>query len=147
MLCKSFIVLTSLQILILAGLDATTVHALPTGGSLFKRGSGPPSGDYSPQWQQCEFSLIPGNSSAQRLSVDFQVKDPLPGINFTLGNNYAGNIAVQRPQYPDDSLFFWGFEQSPGSLTAPANRSNNKPWAVWLQGGSVVSNLLSIKCV
>ncbi len=54
MLYKSFLALTSLQILTLTALNATPVDALPTGEPLFKRGSSPPSGAYSPQWQQCE---------------------------------------------------------------------------------------------
>ena len=60
---------------------------------------------------------------------------PLPGVDFELGNNYAGNIGVQRPDHPDNSLFFWGFEHSNGSLTAAPGSQDDVPWAIWLQGG------------
>lgn len=137
MFSKSLVFHASLQMLIVT-LNVAPIRAFPTGDSLRQRDDSPPVGDYSPDWQQCN---VPTASTVKVLAhqllslIDFQVTDPLPGINFTLGNNYAGNIAVQRPQFPDDTLFFWGFETSPGSLTAPAGQSNDQPWAVWLQGG------------
>ncbi len=71
------------------------------------------------------------------MHLDFRVKEPLPGIDFDLGNNYAGNILVQRPNHRNDSLFFWGFEKEDGSLTAAAGERDTEPWAIWLQGGFV----------
>lgn len=67
---------------------------------------------------------------------DFKVTDKLQGVDFDLGNNFAGNIAVQRQGHPNDTLFFWAFEHQNGSLTASAS-NNNQPWAIWLQGGFV----------
>ena len=64
--------------------------------------------------------------------ADFQVNDSLPGISFDLGNNYAGNIGVQRPNHPNDTLFFWGFEKENGSLS---NINSTEPWGIWLNGG------------
>ncbi|PSR78203.1 hypothetical protein PHLCEN_2v7535 [Hermanssonia centrifuga] len=72
--------------------------------------------------------------------------EPLPGIDFDLGNNYAGNILVQRPNHRNDSLFFWGFEKEDGSLTAAAGERDTEPWAIWLQGGFVrfLKNLVKV---
>ncbi|PSR78206.1 hypothetical protein PHLCEN_2v7538 [Hermanssonia centrifuga] len=92
-----------------------------------KNYTGIPPGDYSTQWQQY-----------------FQVEDPLPDINFSLGNNYAGNILVQRPNHPNDSVFFWGFEKENGSLTAAAGEREIEPWAIWLQGGPGSSSLYGL---
>ncbi|THG96679.1 hypothetical protein EW026_g5196 [Hermanssonia centrifuga] len=88
---------------------------------------GMPSGNYSTEWQQY-----------------FQVTDSLPGIGFDLGNNYAGNIGVQRPHHTQDSLFFWGFEKENGSLTAAAGDRDTEPWAIWLQGGPGTSSLYGL---
>ena len=66
---------------------------------------------------------------------DFQVSNNALGLDFDLGTNYAGNIYVDRPDHPNDSLFFWAFEKKNGSLTADANGSSTDPWAIWLQGG------------
>lgn len=53
------------------------------------------------------------------LGLDFQVTDPLPNVTLAmdLGRNWAGNIGVNRTHHSNDTLFFWGFEHSPGSLT------------------------------
>ena len=66
---------------------------------------------------------------------DFQVSNNALGLDFDPGTNYAGNIYVNRPDHPNDSLFFWAFEKKNGSLTADANGSSTDPWAIWLQGG------------
>ena len=71
------------------------------------------------------------------LVPDFQVTDSLPGVDFTLPNNYAGNINVNRSGHANDTLFFWGWEKEPGSLTAAANERNDEPWGIWLNGGYV----------
>ena len=97
---------------------------------------GMPAGDYSPEWQSCEprgCSLVRFRHS--RHPPDFQVTTPLPGVDFDLGTNYAGNIGVRRPGHPDNSLFFWGFEHTNGSLTASPGAQDDVPWAIWLQGG------------
>lgn len=58
----------------------------------------------------------------------------LPNVTFPLNRNFAGNVAVNRANHPNDTLFFWAFESENGSLTADAGASD-KPWAVWLNGG------------
>ena len=59
----------------------------------------------------------------------------LPNITFPLGNNYAGNLPVERSGHPNNTLFFWGFENRVGSLTAPAGQIQLSPWLIWLGGG------------
>ncbi|EMD39305.1 hypothetical protein CERSUDRAFT_82042 [Gelatoporia subvermispora B] len=88
---------------------------------------GMPSGDYSPEWQSY-----------------FEVTERLPNVTWDLGRNWAGNVAVNREGHPNDTLFFWAFESSNGSLTAPANESNNEPWGIWLNGGPGASSLLGL---
>ncbi|THH00602.1 hypothetical protein EW026_g1946 [Hermanssonia centrifuga] len=70
-----------------------------------------------------------------RFTADFQVTDPLPNVTFPMGRNWAGNIPVDRPGHPNNTLFFWGFEKENGSLTAAANENSNEPWGIWLNGG------------
>ena len=69
--------------------------------------------------------------------VDFQVRDALPNVSFPLGRNWAGNIPVGRPNQPNDTLFFWGFEKENGSFTA----NSTEPWGIWLNGGYVHRSL------
>lgn len=103
--------------------------------------SGEPSGDYSSEWQSCEscrrISFPYARAPEPFFVSDFQVTDSLPGVDFTLPNNYAGNINVNRSGHPNDTLFFWGFEHAEGSLTAAAGANDSVPWAIWLQGGCV----------
>lgn len=100
--------------------------------------AGQPTGDYSPVWQACELILRSSCLSAHSPAcADFKVTATLPGVNFTLPNNYAGNIKVQRLNHDNDTLFFWGFEHAEGSLAAAAGENQDAPWAVWLQGGCV----------
>lgn len=98
-----------------------------------------PSGDFSPEWQNCKYHqmqfVLTKLTSLFDFSVDFEVKDVLPNITQPLSRNFAGNIPVNRPGHANNTLFFWGFESRNGSLTAPANESNNDPWIIWLQGG------------
>lgn len=69
------------------------------------------------------------------LHIDFEVTDPLPNVTFPLGGrSFAGNIPVDRPGHPNNTLFFWGFETENGSLT---NGDSTKPWGIWLNGGQV----------
>ena len=71
--------------------------------------------------------------------LDFQVTAKLPNITFSLGRSFAGNLPVNRPGHPNDTLFFVGFEKSSGSLTAAANERAGEPWGIWLNGGSAPS--------
>ena len=69
-------------------------------------------------------------------SADFEVKDSLPNVTWTLPRSFAGNIPVNRAGHPNNTLYFWGFEKENGSLTAGANERANEPWGIWLNGGS-----------
>jgi carboxypeptidase D len=64
-----------------------------------------------------------------------------PNVTFDVGRNWAGNIAVDRPGFPNDTLFFWAFEREKGSLTANAGERESEPWGIWLNGGYVASLL------
>ncbi|GLB41836.1 putative peptidase S10 family protein [Lyophyllum shimeji] len=88
---------------------------------------GQPSGDFSPAWQSY-----------------FEVTKQLPNVTFDTGRSYAGNIPVQRPGHPNNTLFFVGFEKIPGSLTAPAKSNNNDPWGIWLNGGPGSSSMYGL---
>jgi hypothetical protein len=59
---------------------------------------------------------------AQKL--DFLVKDHLPNATFSIQSSYAGNLPVNRPGHPNDTLFFWAFEKTNGSLTRATNNSD-----------------------
>ncbi|PSR71880.1 hypothetical protein PHLCEN_2v12224 [Hermanssonia centrifuga] len=52
-----------------------------------------------------------------------------------MSRSWAGNIPVNRPGHPNDTLFFWAVEKETGSLTSTADDSNNEPWGIWLNGG------------
>lgn len=84
-------------------------------------------------------NVSPGSAPAFRLlttRLDFQVTTSnLTGVDFELGNSYAGNIKVQRSGHSNNTLFFWGFEHKSGSLTAAQGQNDSQPWAIWLQGG------------
>ncbi|KAF9244678.1 alpha beta-hydrolase [Melanogaster broomeanus] len=84
---------------------------------------GMPNSDYSPEWQ-----------------AYFQVTENLPNVTWPLGRNWAGNIPVQRQGHPNDTLFFWAFETSNGSLTA----QSDEPWGIWLNGGPGSSSLVGL---
>ncbi|KAK7685695.1 hypothetical protein QCA50_011039 [Cerrena zonata] len=85
---------------------------------------GKPSGASGPEWQKY-----------------FEVTDQLPNVTFPFARNFAGNIPVDRPNHPNNTLFFWAFEKENGSLTANAGESN-EPWGLWLNGGPGSSSLL-----
>ncbi|KDQ51766.1 hypothetical protein JAAARDRAFT_40793 [Jaapia argillacea MUCL 33604] len=89
--------------------------------------SGIPSSSYSPEWQ-----------------AYYEVTRPLPNVTFPLSRSFAGNMAVNRPGHPNDTLFFWGFEKDAGSLTAPAGDRVDEPWLIWLNGGPGSSSLLGL---
>ncbi|KAH9849948.1 alpha/beta-hydrolase [Lenzites betulinus] len=86
---------------------------------------GKPSGDFSPAWQSY-----------------FEVKDPLPNVTFPIAHSFAGNIGVNRPGHPNNTLFFWALEKENGSLTAAADDRSDVPWGIWLNGGPGSSSLL-----
>lgn len=96
---------------------------------------GMPNGDYSPEWQACASTYtsasLPRPIHPISLPADFQVTNSLPNVTWPLARNWAGNLAVQREGHPNDTLFFWAFESSNGSFTAPSN----EPWGIWLNGG------------
>ncbi|KAI0798571.1 Alpha/Beta hydrolase protein [Irpex lacteus] len=94
-----------------------------SGGSFPHVYPGQPTGDFSPAWQDY-----------------FQVKHPLPNVSFPLGRNWAGNLPVGRPNQPNDTLFFWGFEKENGSFTA----NSTEPWGIWLNGGPGSSSLYGL---
>ncbi|KAG9311823.1 Alpha/Beta hydrolase protein [Chiua virens] len=84
---------------------------------------GMPHGDYSPEWQSY-----------------FQVTESLPNVSWPLARNWAGNLPVQRPGHPNNTLFFWAFESSSGSFT----EHNHEPWGIWLNGGPGASSLVGL---
>ncbi|KAI0083861.1 Alpha/Beta hydrolase protein [Irpex rosettiformis] len=87
---------------------------------------GKPRGDFSPEWQ--DYYLVKNGS--------------LPNVTFPLNRNWAGSITVNRTKHPNDTLFFWAFEHTNGSLTSP--NSTDDPWAIWLNGGPGASSLLGL---
>jgi hypothetical protein len=74
------------------------------------------------------------------LLTDYQVTEPLPNVSFPLPRHFAGNVPVNRPDHPNCTLFFWGFERTNGSLSAAAGASQ-EPWMVWLNGGCALFSL------
>ena len=58
----------------------------------------------------------------------------LTNVTFDLGRNWAGNIPVNRPDHPNNTLFFWAFEKENGSLTAAAGERNDEPWGIYTNG-------------
>ena len=70
-----------------------------------------------------------------QLLPDYQVTASLPNVTFPLNRNWAGNIAVDRPGHPNNTLFFWAWEKENGSLTAGAGEQSDVPWGIWLNGG------------
>jgi hypothetical protein len=103
-----------------------------------------PTTPYGPDWQACTSSSPCLVASSTDGPTDFKVStSSLPKISFALPNSYAGLVSVNRPNHPDDQLFFWAFESSQGSLSASAGQQAGKPWGVWLNGGCVVLSISS----
>ncbi|KAI0773275.1 alpha/beta-hydrolase [Trametes elegans] len=86
---------------------------------------GKPSGDFSPEWQDY-----------------FQVKDALPNVTWSAPRTFAGNIPVNRPGHPNNTLFFWAAEKQAGSLTSGASDNADTPWGIWLNGGPGASSMV-----
>jgi len=95
--------------------------------SSFPHNYGEPSGGFSPAWQSY-----------------FQVTEPLPNITFPIGRSWAGNIPVNRPNHPNNTLFFWAWEKQNGSLTANTTDNADEPWGIWLNGGPGSSSMLGL---
>jgi hypothetical protein len=70
---------------------------------------------------------------------DFQVMKPLPNVTFDLGQNWAGNVAVDRVGHPNNTLFFWAFEKENGSLTAKVDERAKEPWGICSTEGACFS--------
>ncbi|TFY81231.1 hypothetical protein EWM64_g2782 [Hericium alpestre] len=97
----------------------------------------PEEGDFSPGWQDCKhlhLGLCHLYYGTHR-EADFEVQQGLPNITFPLPRNFAGNLPVGRSGHPNNTLFFWGFETTSGSLTVPAADAQLQPWLIWLGGG------------
>lgn len=77
-------------------------------------------------------SMYSASMLMQFRATDFQITEPLPNVTFATGRNWAGNIPVDRPGHPNDTLFFWAIEKENGSLTAT---ESTEPWGIWLNGG------------
>ncbi|KAJ7778367.1 alpha/beta-hydrolase [Mycena metata] len=86
---------------------------------------GMPTTPFGPEWQQY-----------------FEVTGALPNVTGTLPRSFAGNVGVNRPDHPNATLFFWGFEKANGTLTGAA--SDTDPWIIWLQGGPGSSSLAGL---
>ncbi|KAI0675837.1 alpha/beta-hydrolase [Trametes maxima] len=97
----------------------------PTPASFPHDYPGKPSGDFSPEWQSY-----------------FEVTDPLPDITFPFPHSYAGSIGVNRPDHPNNTLFFWAIEKENGSLAVAAGERNDVPVGIWLNGGPGSSSML-----
>ncbi|KAG8864445.1 hypothetical protein FRC20_010191 [Serendipita sp. 405] len=74
----------------------------------------------------------------------YRVTTALPNVTFTLPGTYAGSISVDRSGHTNNSLFFVGFENSEGSLTASENERSNEPWMIWLNGGPGSSSMFGL---
>ncbi|KAF8967659.1 Alpha/Beta hydrolase protein [Flammula alnicola] len=117
MACRRFVWFSAVALLPYAPFVASQ-GSTPLPSSFPHAYPGQPSGDFSPAWQKY-----------------FQVTTKLPNVTFPIARSFAGNLPVQRAGHPNNTLFFLGFEQSTGSLTAPLSPSNQEPWGIWLNGG------------
>ncbi|KAF5358649.1 hypothetical protein D9758_007744 [Tetrapyrgos nigripes] len=110
----------------------TTIQAQTLPSTFPHNYTGIPSGGYGPDWQ--DYFRVTGNlANVTRKS--------------TL-TSYAGNIGVNRPDHPNNTLWFWAFERSSeggkGSLSAAAGERQDEPWVIWLNGGPGASSSLGL---
>ncbi|KAM5536828.1 hypothetical protein V8D89_009546 [Ganoderma adspersum] len=115
--------------------------ALLSGSQVFAQQSAPPD-SFPHVWPG-----QPATSFGPDWQDYFEVKYPLPNLtHIALPRSFAGNIPVNRPDHPNNTLFFWAFERqgTNGTLTAPANENNAEHWVIWLQGGPGSSSILGL---
>lgn len=74
----------------------------------------------------------------------FRVTDPLPLAPNVASRSFAGNLPVDRPGHPNNTLFFWAFEREAGSLTSTAGERSEEPFIIWLNGGPGSSSLIGL---
>lgn len=49
--------------------------------------------------------------------------------------SFAGSVSVNRENHPNNTLFFYAFEQEDSSLSAADGERAGEPWIIWLNGG------------
>lgn len=98
---------------------------------------GIPGGAFGPNWQNCISIPFAVDCLPSEIIADYEVQDQFPNITYSLPHSFAGNIPVNRAGHPNNTLFFWAFEKTNGSLTADVNPPSDDPWIIWLQGGWV----------
>lgn len=97
-----------------------------------------PTTPYGPEWQSCVWfpnSLPISSDSPCRYFPDYEVKDPLPNVTWTMPRSFAGSVSVNRENHPNNTLFFYAFEREDGSLSAADGERTGEPWIIWLNGG------------
>ena len=99
---------------------------------------GIPTTPYGPDWQSCMYfqavcPLVPTHYTIT--SPDYEVKDPLPNVTWSMPRSFAGSVSVNRENHPNNTLFFYAFEREGGSLSAADGERAGEPWVIWLNGG------------
>ncbi len=99
---------------------------------------GMPTTPYGPDWQYCAWyqrvcPLVPTHHAIT--SPDYEVKDPLPNVTWSMPRSFAGSVSVNRENHPNNTLFFYAFEREDGSLSSADGERTGEPWVIWLNGG------------